>query len=132
VQGKPKALHPIVRDETFRIAGEALRNAFRHAEARQIEVEIRYDERQLRVQVRDDGKGIAPEVLRAGEKQGHFGLGGMHERAELVGGKLTVRSGPAGGTEVEFSAPGSRAYSRPSPPRWRLLHRYSAPSEIGE
>jgi signal transduction histidine kinase/ligand-binding sensor domain-containing protein len=132
VQGKPQALHPIVRDETFRIAGEALRNAFRHAEARQIEVEIRYEERQLRVQVRDDGKGIAPEVLRAGEKQGHFGLGGMRERAELAGGKLTVRSGPAGGTEVEFSAPGSRAYSRPSPPRWRLLHRNSAPSEIGE
>ena len=66
VQGTPRALHPIVRDEVFRIAGEALRNAFRHAAAKQIEVELRYDVRQLRVRVRDDGKGIDPEVLRAG------------------------------------------------------------------
>ena len=56
VQGTPRALHPIVRDEVFRIAGEALRNAFRHAAAKQIEVELRYDERQLRVRVRDDGR----------------------------------------------------------------------------
>jgi signal transduction histidine kinase/ligand-binding sensor domain-containing protein len=132
VQGTPQALHPLVRDETFRIAGEALRNAFRHADAKQIEVEIRHDARQLSVRVRDDGKGMDPEVLRAGEKEGHFGLSGMRERAELVGGKLTVRSGQDGGTEVEFSAPGSRAYSRSSPARWWLPHKNSAPSEIGE
>lgn len=132
VQGTPQALHPLVRDETFRIAGEALRNAFRHAEAKQIGVEIRYDARQLRVRVRDDGKGMAPEVLRTGGKEGHFGLSGMRERAELVGGKLTVRSGLDTGTEVEFSASGSRAYSRPSPARSWLLHKKFAPSEIGE
>ena len=63
VLGTPRALHPIVRDEVFRIAGEALRNAFRHAAAKQIEVELRYDVRQLRVRVRDDGEGIDPEVL---------------------------------------------------------------------
>lgn len=132
VQGKPQALHPLVRDETFRIAGEALRNAFHHAEAKQIDVEIRYDARQLRVRVRDDGKGIAPEVLSAGERQGHFGLSGMRERAELVGGKLTVRRGPERGTEVEFTAPGAQAYGRPLPARsWLLLKKFAS-SEVGE
>jgi signal transduction histidine kinase len=129
VQGAPQALHPLMRDETFRIAGEALGNAFRHAQAKRIEVEIRYDALQLRVRVSDDGKGIDPEVLRTGEKQGHFGLSGMRERAELVGGKLSVRSSVETGTEVAFTAPGSRAYSKPSAPRWWLLKK-PAPNEI--
>jgi signal transduction histidine kinase len=131
VHGQPQALHPIVRDETCRIAGEALRNAFRHAEAKQIDVEIRYEARQLLVRVRDDGKGIEPEVLRTGEKRGHFGLGGMRERAELAGGKLAFRSSVGSGTEVEFSAPASRAYLKPSLARSWLPKRF-APSEMGE
>jgi signal transduction histidine kinase len=132
VQGTPQALHPLVRDETFRIAGEALRNAFRHADAQQVAVEIRYDARQLRVTVRDDGKGIDPEVLRKGEKEGHYGLGGMRERAELVGGKLTVRSSLETGTEVEFRAPGSQAYSQVLPARSWPLHKKFASGEIDE
>ncbi|KQW49782.1 hypothetical protein ASC81_25070 [Pelomonas sp. Root405] len=131
VQGRPQHLHPIVRDETFRIAGEALRNAFHHAEATHIEVEILYDPRQLRVRVRDDGKGIPPGVLRAGEKEGHFGLSGMRERAELVGGTLSLTSLDKG-TQVEFCAPGSRAYSQPSPTRSWFLQRKPAASETGE
>jgi signal transduction histidine kinase len=126
VQGTPQTLHPFVRDEVFRIAGEALGNAFHHAEATQVDVEIRYDARQLRVRVRDDGKGIDPEVLRTGAKQGHFGLSGMRERAELVGGKLTIRSTPGTGTEVELSAPGSQAYMSPSPTRWGFLRKIFA------
>ena len=110
VQGTPRALHPIVRDEVFRITGEALRNAFRHAAAKQIEVELRYDERQLRVRVRDDGRGIDAEVLRADGRERHFGLRGMRERAKLVGGKLTVWSGLNTGTEVELSIPAPHAY----------------------
>ena len=132
VHGTPQALHPLVRDETFRIAGEALRNAFRHADAKQIVVEIRYDARQLGVTVRDDGKGMDPEVLRKGGKEGHFGLSGMRERAELVGGRLAVRSSPETGTEVEFRVPGSQAYSRALPVRPRHLHKKFAPSEISE
>ncbi|XHS78146.1 two-component regulator propeller domain-containing protein [Burkholderiaceae bacterium UC74_6] len=116
-QGTPQALHPIVRDETFRIAGEALRNAIHHADAKQIEVLIRYEAQWLRVRVRDDGKGIDPELLRTGGREGHFGLSGMHERAELVGGKLTVRSVRNAGTEVDFSVPAGRAYSRASSAR---------------
>jgi signal transduction histidine kinase len=132
VQGTPRALHPIVRDEVFRIAGEALRNAFRHAAARQIEVELRYDERQFRVRVRDDGKGIDPAVLRSEGREGHFGLGGMRERAKLAGGKLTVWSGQDTGTEVELSIPGPHAYSSASPARSWLPQRVFGPSEAGD
>ena len=132
VQGTPRALHPIVRDEVFRIAGEALRNAFRHAGAKQIEVELRYNERHLRVRVRDDGKGIDPEVLRAEGREGHFGLGGMRERAKLAGGKLSVWSGIDAGTEVELSIPGSHAYSSPSPARSWLAQKVFGPSEPGD
>src|SRR4029077_6857295 len=92
VEGTPRNLHPILRDEVYRIAGEALRNAFKHAQAQRIEVEIRYDERHLRLRVRDDGKGIDPKVLGASGRAGHYGLPGMHERAKLVGGKLAVFS----------------------------------------
>ncbi|HTN50174.1 MAG TPA: triple tyrosine motif-containing protein [Burkholderiaceae bacterium] len=130
VQGSPRGLHPIVRDEVFRIAGEALRNAFRHAAARQIEVELRYDARQFRVRVRDDGKGINPEVLRAEGREGHFGLRGMRERAKVAGGKLTVWSGLDAGTEVELSIPAPHAYS--SAPRTWLSKKVLGPSHTSD
>ena len=113
VEGIPRELHPILRDEVYRIAGEAMRNAFRHADAKQIEVEIRYDERQLRLRVRDDGKGIDPKLLSHDGREGHFGLRGMRERAKLIGGKLTVWSELDSGTEVELSLPANRAYTAP-------------------
>ncbi len=105
VEGTPRDLHPILRDEVYRITGESIRNAFRHADAKQIEVEIHYDDRRLRVRVRDDGKGIDPKLLSDGEPEGHFGLRGMRERAKLIGGKLTVWSELDAGTEVELSIP---------------------------
>jgi len=110
VEGTPQRLHPILRDETYRIAGEAMRNAFKHANAKQIEVEIRYDKRQLRVRVRDDGKGIDAKYLNEAERPGHYGLRGMRERADLLGGKLTVWSELESGTEIELRIPASRAY----------------------
>jgi signal transduction histidine kinase len=100
-----------LRDEVYRIAGEALRNAFRHAEARRIEVEIRYDERQFRLRVRDDGKGIDSKVLNDDERPGHYGMRGMRERAKLLDGKLTVWSEVETGTEVELSIPAANAYA---------------------
>jgi ligand-binding sensor domain-containing protein/signal transduction histidine kinase len=109
VEGTPRTLHPILRDEVYRIAGEALRNAFRHAQAQRIEVEIRYDERQLRLRVRDDGKGIDPKLLSEDGRAGHYGLHGMRERAKVVGGKLAVWSELDSGTEVELSIPASHA-----------------------
>jgi len=111
VEGTPRDLHPILRDEVYRIAGEALRNAFRHAEARRIEVEIRYDERQFRLRVRDDGKGIDSKFLNDDERPGHYGMRGMRERTKLLGGKVTVWSEVETGTEVELSIPAANAYA---------------------
>jgi ligand-binding sensor domain-containing protein/signal transduction histidine kinase len=110
VEGTPQNLHPILRDEVYRIAGEAMRNAFKHAQAQRIEVEIRYDERELRLRVRDDGQGIDAKHLDGDGYVGHYGLCGMRERAKLMGGKLTVWSELDSGTEVELSIPASRAY----------------------
>ena len=104
-KGTARDLAPLVRDEVHRIACEALRNAFRHAQARRIEVEIRYDRRHLRLRVRDDGKGIDPKVLSAGGRAGHLGLPGLHERAEIVGGKLAIWSELDSGTEIELIIP---------------------------
>ena len=124
VEGPQQNLHPIVRDEVYRVSGEALRNAFRHAAAQRIEVEIRYDERQLRVRVRDKGKGIDPLYLSDHGSGGHFGLRGMRERAKLTGGKLTVWSERDSGTEVELSIPGDHAYVRtPERRRFSLLKK---------
>jgi signal transduction histidine kinase len=84
VEGKSRDLPPLVRDEVYQIASECLRNAFRHAQAHRIEVQILYDPRQFRLCVRDNGKGIDPAVLSAGGRAGHHGLPGLNERAELV------------------------------------------------
>jgi signal transduction histidine kinase/ligand-binding sensor domain-containing protein len=131
VEGTPRNLHPIVRDEIYRVASEALRNAFQHAEAKQIEVELRYDERQFRLRVRDDGKGIDATFLTAEGRAGHFGLHGMRERAKLMGGKLTVWTAAQSGTEIELIIPAVRAYSA-SPRRSWLSEKFSKQSEQRE
>ena len=92
VEGASRNLHPILRDEVYRLAVEALRNAFRHAAAQNVEVEIRYDEKYFRLRVRDDGKGIPSDVLSGDGREGHYGLPGMRERAKLIGGKLAIWS----------------------------------------
>jgi signal transduction histidine kinase/ligand-binding sensor domain-containing protein len=117
VVGESRDLAPIVRDDVHRIACEAVRNAFRHAQAGRIEVEIHYERRQLRLRVRDDGKGIDQKILGGGGRPGHFGLAGMQERAKLVGGKLTVISRLEAGTEAELTIPASLAYAKASAER---------------
>jgi signal transduction histidine kinase/ligand-binding sensor domain-containing protein len=109
LEGPARDLHPIVRDEFYRIAREALRNAFSHAQARHIEAEITYGERLLRLRIRDDGVGIPTEILEEG-RPGHYGLPGMQERAKEIGGKLVIWSDAGSGTEIELSIAGSIAY----------------------
>jgi signal transduction histidine kinase/ligand-binding sensor domain-containing protein len=118
VEGEAQNLHPILRDEIYKIAAEALRNCFRHSQARQIEVEIRYDNEQFRLRVRDDGKGIDPAILSSQGSQGHYGLPGMRERATLIGGKLVVWSEVDAGTEVELRVPASTAYATAQRHSW--------------
>ena len=111
VAGRPRLLRKAVRDEVYRIGREALVNAFRHAGAMNIEVELEYTPRHLRVVVRDDGRGIDPRVLRS-ERDKHWGLLGMRERSERIGAKLRIWSRHAAGTEVELSVPGRIAFDR--------------------
>ena len=110
VDGTARDLHPMLRDEIYRITGEALRNAFHHARARRIEVEIEYDTQQVRTRVRDDGIGIDATVLSQEGRPGHFGLRGMRERSKGIGGQLDVWSERGAGTEVELTIPAPVAY----------------------
>ena len=112
VEGSPRDLHPIVRDDIHRIAREALRNAFRHAQAAHIEAEVTYGVREVRLRIRDDGKGIDTKHLSAGRAR-HWGLAGMRERAEQIGARLNLWSKVGAGTEVELRIPGSVAYGAP-------------------
>jgi signal transduction histidine kinase/ligand-binding sensor domain-containing protein len=120
VEGLPQALHPVIRDEVYRIGRESIMNAFRHSHASRIEVEVDYSSRSLRILVRDNGCGIDPQVLRAG-RDGHWGLPGMRERAEKVGAKLRLWSRAHGGTEIELTLPGQvafQSYATAHPRQW--------------
>jgi signal transduction histidine kinase len=111
VEGQTRDLHPIVRDEIYKIATEALRNALRHAQAGRVEVDIRSDDDEFRLRVRDDGQGIDAAVLANQGLEGHYGLRGMPERAALIGGKLAVWSEIGAGTEVELRIPANTVYA---------------------
>jgi signal transduction histidine kinase/streptogramin lyase len=111
VEGEPQRVHAVLYDDLCRIASEALRNAFRHAHANRIEVDIRYDHRMLRLRIRDDGVGMDPKLLTPVGRDGHWGLPGMRERATRIGGHFEVWSQINRGTEVEVTIPGGIAYS---------------------
>ena len=109
VDGEQRPLHPVLRDEVYRIGREALINAFRHARAKKIELELEYSPNRLRILVRDDGCGIDPHVLETG-REGHWGLSGMRERADRIGAQLHVLSNISAGTEIQLSVPGHVAF----------------------
>ena len=109
VEGQPRALHPLLRDEVYRIGREALVNALRHSRATSVEVELVYGPRGLRMFVRDNGCGIDPEVVDSGREK-HWGLPGMRERAESIGAQFHVWSSAAAGTEIELFVPSNIAF----------------------
>lgn len=125
VEGLPRPLHPIVREEAYLIASEAITNAFRHANATKIEMGLSYGDAAFTVTVRDDGEGIDGSVLSAGGKPEHWGLLGMRERARRIRGQLTIQSASSRGTEVQLRLPAEMAYQqRNGTPRaswWRKL-----------
>ena len=132
VEGRPRPLHPMVRDEVYRIGREALVNAFSHSKARKIEAELEYGATELRILIRDNGRGIDPEVLQRG-REGHWGLPGMRERAERIGARLSLWSSATAGTEVELSIPSHLAFQsgpRGGPLRW-LAGLYSRRTGAG-
>ena len=129
VEGERQILSPIIQEEIGQIARELIRNAFRHARAHEIEAELRYDTDVFCLIVRDDGKGIAPEILRDGGCAGHWGMPGVHERARGIGARLEFRSQAGAGKQYDESrqpqsqriarntvALSSRSCGRPSPP----------------
>jgi signal transduction histidine kinase len=118
VDGESRNLNPLVRDEAYRIAGEALRNAIKHAHAQHIAVTIHYEPRQLRLVIRDDGKGTDTETMARQQVASHFGLPGMRERAAIVNGRFDVRSAIGAGTEIELRVPASIAYRASARHRW--------------
>jgi signal transduction histidine kinase len=110
VNGEPLPLHPVVFDEVHRLGREAIANAFRHSLAKNIEAELHYERRQFRISIRDDGIGIAPEIMNRGFRIGHWGLPGMRERAKKLGGHLDIWSRLDAGTEIELRVPAAAAY----------------------
>jgi signal transduction histidine kinase len=112
VEGERRGLSPIVREEILRVARELLQNAFRHAHARAIEAEIRYDKDVFRMIVRDDGKGIDPQVLKDCGRAGHWGMQGANERARAIGARLEFWSEAGAGTEVRLTLPAALAYQK--------------------
>jgi signal transduction histidine kinase/ligand-binding sensor domain-containing protein len=122
VEGKQREIDPVLRDEIYRIAREALRNAFRHAKAQKVEAQITYGDSEFLLHVRDDGIGMAPEVANHGARAGHWGLPGMRERAKSFGAKLEVWSEHGAGTEIELTIPAAISYGKSSarPKSWFL------------
>jgi signal transduction histidine kinase/ligand-binding sensor domain-containing protein len=119
VEGQPRRLDPILQDEIYRIAREALGNAFHHANAQNVEAEITYSGRLFVLRVRDNGCGIETSIRDDGGRAGHFGLPGMRERAKMFGGRVEVWSQERAGTEIELTIPASIAY-RLSAARFRF------------
>jgi signal transduction histidine kinase len=111
VEGSVRPLHQLATEEACRIAEEAIRNAITHADAKTIEAILSYRASGLHLIVRDDGVGLPGSVLSAGERSGHYGLKGMRERAERVGGRLVISSRSDAGTEVVLTIPSRAAYS---------------------
>jgi len=121
VVGVPGEMHPVVRDEICRIGYEAIRNASLHSQADRLDVELSYAQ-DLTLRVKDNGVGIDPLVLDTG-KDGHFGLQGMRERTARIGGRLTLLSSAASGTEIKLVVPGNIIFRAPRSARWTLLAR---------
>ena len=114
IEGQQRAKRPMIREEIYRIARELLRNAYRHAQARSIEAELRYDTNAFLLIIRDDGKGIDPKVVRERGRAGHWGLPGMYERAEGIGARVDIWSEAGAGTEVRLTVPAAIAYEKPA------------------
>jgi signal transduction histidine kinase len=125
VEGKSMLLNPVVRDEVYRIAAEAIRNAVRHANARRIEIELKYGEQHLRLRIGDNGTGIDSAILNLDHKTGHWGLRGMRERAKLVGGTLELWSQPDVGTVIELIIPAVSVNAKSPSVRRSFLSRFS-------
>jgi ligand-binding sensor domain-containing protein/signal transduction histidine kinase len=104
VSGTFRPLAPQVENNLLRIGQEAVGNAVRHAQAKTVTVSLDFGAREVRLEVKDDGRGFDADSYDGG-RGGHFGLVGMRERAEQMGGEADVKSTPGAGTEVLVRVP---------------------------
>jgi len=125
VKGRSRPLHPIIRDEVYRIGREALFNAFHHSMTKSIEVELKYSVRHLRVSIRDDGDTTENRAMRARREESIELARLLSERARRIGARLKVRSLAKAGTEIELSIPSRAAYLNQSPRQHRRLANLS-------
>jgi signal transduction histidine kinase/streptogramin lyase len=115
VAGESREMHPVVRDEIYRIGYEAIRNSCTHSGAERLEIALEYAQ-DLILRISDNGVGMDASTLEK-EKQGHFGLRGMRERAARIGGKFTLVSSPGSGTVITLVVPGNIAFRNSTPSR---------------
>jgi signal transduction histidine kinase len=120
IEGTPRTLHPVICDELIRLSSEAILNAFRHAQAENIEVNLIYHRSRLQISIRDDGIGMDQKVIELGGRHGHFGLAGMRERAARIKAEFTLSSRARTGTEIEVLVPAALAYAKRPARRWQL------------
>ena len=97
--GANSKLAPAIEDNLLRICEEAVTNAVKHARPAQVEVSLEFASDELRLRIRDDGRGFNPQGPD-GAKAGRLGLIGIRERTKSLGGKLSLSSQPGQGTEV--------------------------------
>jgi signal transduction histidine kinase len=130
VTARPVAVNGDCGEEIYGIAREALYNAFQHAQAGHIELELVYGCEFLSLYVRDDGRGMAGAPQPGAGDGGYRGLAGMRGRAERMGGGIEVHSLPERGTEVILKVPGEICYQAPLRNRWRRLTAWLGRTEV--
>lgn len=112
-QGNSQRLTPDIEITMYRIAQEALSNVRKYARASECHLVIKYSPRKVTLEIRDNGLGfVIPESAGNLVYSGKFGLAGMQERAQLIGGKLTIVSRPGKGTSVQLEVPAGYAGAR--------------------
>jgi len=109
VHGTPYQLRPTAQIAVYRIVQEAITNAFQHAEATSIDMSIHFSPQQLSIKISDDGEGFDVQQVMQMPLACHYGLIGMRERAQSVGGYLVVKSDPGKGSQVTLEIPGKEA-----------------------
>jgi len=129
VKGRRQPLCAATRDEVYWIGREALVNAFRHSQAKTVEIVLEYGPRHLRLLVQDDGCGIDPQVIQSGRRR-HWGLAGMRERAAGIVGRIDIWSRQSAGTRIDLLVPGRAAFQVPTSVIQTLQEWFAASVEM--
>jgi signal transduction histidine kinase len=124
IKGEPWKLPLKVRVEVLAIVREGLRNAFEHSHAKAILVVVRYAKRGMKVSIQDNGIGVSEQYLELRREEGHWGIAGMRERADKLGGRLRIASQLYNGTVVSLVIPRCLCFIAPcalcsTSRRWR-------------